>query len=179
MKINEVLIETPIPNLQTFLNTFPKMPPHVAKDIWRQKQPATDPRVINQLKKGASAEETFISLMTGRLSGITKDPMTGLSPEDLEKVLLQASWNLQKLKVNPSNFTPHTIERMKIWEGDPARIERAKASNDPVTLIKSEQGLILWEGWHRTMLKLKSGSDGTNNYANWEPVELNAWVASY
>ena len=201
MKINEVLIKE-IPTYadpekfyaggkdlyQAFKNTFPKLPEKVADDIWHQKQPGTDPRVINQLKQGVPEEEAFITLMTGKefLNDQGKDPLTNLTPEQLKKVLLEAIWAEKMLRVNPGSFTEHSRNKMiernfgSASGEDPVRIKRAGMSNDPVTLIKSTQqgGYIMWEGWHRTMAKLKSGSDGTNNYANWEPVDLNAWVAS-
>ena len=186
MKINEVLIKE-IPTYadpsqfyagggkdlyQEFRKTFPKLPEKVADDIWHQKQPGKDPLVTNQLKKGVEASKAFISYFTGRLfSAGGGDPLTGLTSEQLEKVLLEAIWQSRMLEVNPASFTEHSRNKMikrnfgSAPGEDPVRIKRAGMSNDPVTLIESTQqgGYIMWEGWHRTMVKLKSGSDGTNN----------------
>jgi len=50
--------------------------------------------------------------------------------------------------------------------------------NEPVILLKTSRGYDLIEGWHRTMSILSLGTDGTQNYEDWDKVKLNAWIAT-
>ena len=176
---------------QQFRQTFPNWPEQVANDIYNQTSPGTNPDIMSPIKNGTPPAEVFLDYFTAKKSG--RDAGTGLTTEQLKKVFIDGKWTKKILQVNPKNFTAHTLERMKKRnflrtpgpDEDPARMARAqqaalatatKGSNEPVTIIKTQQGLVLWEGFHRTMSILAQGDNGNTDPTKWNPVKLQAWV---
>jgi|APGre2960657444_1045066.scaffolds.fasta_scaffold143631_1 hypothetical protein len=176
---------------QQFRQTFPHWPEQVANDIYNQTSPGTNPDIMTLIKNGTPAAQVFLDYFTAKKTG--RDAGTGLTTEQLKKVFLDGKWTRKILEVNPGNFTTHTLDRMKKRnflrtpgsDEDPARMARAqqaarataaKGSNEPVTVIKTQQGLVLWEGFHRTMSILAQGENGNPDPTKWNPVKLQAWV---
>lgn len=67
---------------------------------------------------------------------------------------------------------PNDTERNKLHRD----LATNNGKNEPVIVTKTSEGYELLEGWHRTMSILSLGSDGTENYENWNKVKLNAWI---
>jgi len=170
---------------------FPLWPEQVAKDIYNQTQPGTNPDIMTPIKNGADPKQVFLDYFTGKKLG--KDPLTGLNTAQLTAALTKGKWSKKVLTVNPGDFTDHSLSKMikrnflrtAGQDEDPERIARgrkfaqataATGNNEPVTLIRAPQGLVLWEGWHRTMSILAQGDNGNADPTTWNKVKLNAFV---
>jgi len=176
---------------QHYRDTFPLWPEQVAKDIYNQTSPGTNPDIMTPIKNGADPKKVFLDYFTAKKSG--RDAGTGLTTAQLTAVLTQGTWTKQILQVNPGDFAAHSLERMKQRnflktagpDEDPVRIARAqqtakktviRGSNEAVTIIQTSQGLVLWEGFHRTMSILAQGDNGNPDPTKWNKVKLQAWV---
>lgn len=172
---------------QVFRKTFPGLPEQVANDMWNQTKPGSNPDITGQIKQGVPASQAFLDYFTAKKHG--RDAGTGLTTEQLKKVLLKAKWAQRILQANPGDFTEHTKNKMikrqfGIAPGeDPTRIKRAQSlakgdgTNEAVTIIDTQQGYALWEGFHRTMSNLKLGDNGKDP-TQWNKIKLRAWVGS-
>jgi len=107
------------------------------------------------------------------------------------------TWRKKVLEVNPKDFSPNTLEKFKARgfgervpdnmyvHNDKERTavqqkvasSRSAGSNEPVIIIDRVDGYDLWEGWHRTMVLLKTGDNGERP-EEWDAVKINAWVGS-
>ena len=173
-----------------FRQAFPNLPEHVANDIYNQTSPGTNPDIVNNIKQGVDPKKAFLDYFSGKTLGFAKDPATNLSQADWRKVLLHGRWKQQILTVNPGDFAATSLNRMRsrnfgVNPGEnPERIQRQQAaakgdgSNEPVTIIKTRQGLVLWEGFHRTMSILSLGRNG-DDPQKWNKVKLRAWVVEF
>lgn len=203
MKIQEILI-TEIPTYKEpsqfykdggkdlykqFRNTFPNWPEQVIRDIYNQTSPGANTDIMTPIRQGVPASQAFIDYFTAKKHG--RDAGTGLTTEQLKKVFLDGKWTKRILDVNPGDFTQHSRNRMikrnflktPGQDEDPARVKRAQGnargdgSNEAVTLIQTQQGLALWEGFHRTMSILALGDNGKDP-TQWNKIKLQAWVVS-
>lgn len=106
-------------------------------------------------------------------------------------------WKKQVLDVNPGDFCQNTLGKFKV-RGFGERVPdnmyvhndkertvaqqkiaaaRPAGSNEPVIIVQRVDGYDLWEGWHRTMVLLKTGDNG-DQPEKWDRVKINAWVGS-
>lgn len=109
---------------------------------------------------------------------------------------INIQWKKEIVEVNFNDFNKNTQDFMSERKmgnlisskipNDEKRNELQKllaiknyGNNEPVIMIKSDDGYELLEGWHRTMSILNIGSDGTENYKNWKKVKLNAWIGNF
>jgi len=180
---------------QQYRAAFPRWPEQVAKDIYNQTQPGTNPDIITPIKNGADPKQVFLDYFTGKKLGKGKvDALTGLNTAQLTAALTKGTWSEEVLTVNPGDFAAHTLNKMKQRnflrtagpDEDPVRIARgrqfaqataATGNNEPVTLIRTrEKKLVLWEGWHRTMSILALGDNGNADPTKWDKVKLKAFV---
>ena len=107
------------------------------------------------------------------------------------------TWKKRVLEVSPKDFSPNTLDKFKsrgFGERVPDNMyvhkdkERTQAqqqiaasrppgANEPVIIVQRVDGYDLWEGWHRTMVLLKTGDNG-GRPEDWDRVKINAWVGS-
>lgn len=170
-----------------FRNAFPNLPEHVANDIYNQTSPGTNDTIVNALKQGQDPKSVFLNYYSGITFNFSKDPGTSLTPQQMKTVLLNGRWRQKILTVNPADFAEHSRNRMVKRnfginpDEDPTRIQRQQSrakgdgSNEPVIIIQTSNGLILWEGFHRTMSILALGKNGEDPL-RWNKVKLRAWV---
>jgi len=175
---------------QLFRSAFPNLPEHVANDIYNQTSPGTNETIINALNQGQDPKSVFLDYYTGVTFKFKQDPGTKLTPEQLKKILLNGKWKQQILLVNPADFSEHSRNRMIQRnfgvnpDEDSIRIQRQQAkakgdgSNEPVTIIQTSSGFVLWEGFHRTMSILSVGKNG-NDPLKWNKVKLRSWVVTF
>ena len=173
-----------------FRNAFPNLPEHVANDIYNQTSPGTNEKIINAINQGENPKQVFLNYYSGVSFNFSKDPGTNLTPDQFEKILLNGQWQLRIISVNPADFTEHSRNRMIQRnfginpDEDPVRIQRQQSrakgdgTNEPVTIIQTQSGYVLWEGFHRTMSILVLGKNG-DDPLKWNKVKLRAWVVTF
>lgn len=172
-----------------FRSAFPDLPEYVANDIYNQTSPGTNDTIVNAIKQGENPKDVFLNYYSGATFNFVKDPGTDLTPNQLKNILLRGIWKQEILNVNPANFSEHSRNRMIKRnfgvnpDEDPTRIQRQQSSakgdgsNEPVIIIRTSNGLTLWEGFHRTMSILALGRNGKDPL-RWNKIKLRAWVVT-
>ena len=173
-----------------FRNAFPNLPEHVANDIYNQTSPGTNEIILNAINQGEDPKQVFLNYYSGVSFNFSKDPGTNLTPDQLKKILLNGRWQLKIISVNPADFNEYSRNRMIKRnfginpDEDPVRIQRQQSTvkgdgtNEPVTIIQTQSGYVLWEGFHRTMSILLLGKNG-DDPLKWNKVKLRAWVVTF
>lgn len=125
---------------------------------------------------------------------VLKDMYRG-SDEPFFSQLNRLTWEERVIDVNPSDFAPETLLKLKqrgFGDANPGDVpndaervefQRSVAAsgqqgqNEPIVVVKAVDGYRIWEGWHRAMSILRLGAnDGPSE--GWDRVKINAWVGS-
>jgi len=175
-----------------FRAIFKNLPEYVANDLWNQRRIGSSDEIRQAIKSGGDIDEAIKNLVLGLhvFKPDQVDPGTGITIREYSNYYLNGKWKLKVLEVSPNSFTQFTQNKFKkrnygqqdLEQGsERIKLQQSKAkadgSNEPVVILNTSQGLVLSEGFHRTMSILSLGKNGEDTL-KWNKVKIKAWVCN-
>jgi len=175
-----------------FRKIFKNLPEYVANDLWNQRGVGKNDEVQQAIKQNKDIDAAIKNVVLGLhvFKPNQIDPGTGITVSEFSDFYLNGTWKLQILNVTPNSFIPYIQEKFKkrnygledLKQGsERIKFQQAQAkadgSNEPVVILNTSKGLVLSEGFHRTMSILSLGKNGDDT-SKWNPVKIKAWVCS-